>query len=249
MKNLNYILLTAMGSLISTQAFAHNISPEDIVRMNEGGLLDYIHLGATHMLTGYDHLLFLFGVMFFLTAFKNIVKFITAFTLGHCITLVFATYMKITFNYFLVDAAIAASVIYKGFDNNNGFKRWFDMESPNQVLMVFSFGLLHGFGLSTRLQQLPIYSDASSMLGKILSFNVGVEVGQIMALIPMYAALVVLRKMQSYNRLSLVSNLGLIFAGFYLLFIQLHRYEHDHDARHANQSASVIIIDHCASTL
>ena len=157
--------------------------------------------------------------------------------------------MKITFNYFLVDAAIAASVIYKGFDNNNGFKRWFDMESPNQVLMVFSFGLLHGFGLSTRLQQLPIYSDASSMLGKILSFNVGVEVGQIMALIPMYAALVVLRKMQSYNRLSLVSNLGLIFAGFYLLFIQLHRYEHDHDARHANQSASVIIIDHCASTL
>jgi hypothetical protein len=87
------------------------------------------------------------------------------------------------------------------------------------------------------------------MLGNILSFNVGVEVGQIMALIPMYAALVVLRKMQSYNRLSLVSNLGLIFAGFYLLFIQLHRYEHDHDARHANQSASVIIIDHSASSL
>ena len=249
MKNINRLVLTCMACVISTAAFAHNISPEDIVRMNEGGLLDYIHLGATHMLTGYDHLLFLFGVMFFLTAFKNIVKFITAFTLGHCITLVFATYMKITFNYFLVDAAIAASVIYKGFDNNNGFKRWFDMESPNQVLMVFSFGLLHGFGLSTRLQQLPIYSDASSMLGKILSFNVGVEVGQIMALIPMYAALVVLRKMQSYNRLSLVSNLGLIFAGFYLLFIQLHRYEHDHDARHANQSASVIIIDHCASTL
>ena len=223
------ILLATAPSI----AVAHNISPEDVIRMNEGGALDYIHLGATHMLTGYDHLLFLFGVMFFLTKFKDIVKFITAFTLGHCITLLFATYMKITFNYFLVDAAIAASVIYKGFDNNGGFKRWLDMNSPNQIFIVFAFGLLHGFGLSTRLQQLPIYSDASPMLSKIISFNVGVELGQIMALIPMFAVLAILRKMQSYNRLSIASNLGLIFAGTYLLFIQLHRYEHDHDTRHA----------------
>jgi len=87
------------------------------------------------------------------------------------------------------------------------------------------------------------------MLGKILSFNVGVEVGQIMALLPMYAGLLVLRKMQSFNRLSIISNLGLIFAGFYLLFIQLHRYEHDHDARHANQAAFLSILDHAESTL
>ena len=74
MKNITRLVLTGMACLLSTATFAHNISPEDIVRMNEGGLLDYIHLGATHMLTGYDHLLFLFGVMFFLTAFKDIVK-------------------------------------------------------------------------------------------------------------------------------------------------------------------------------
>ena len=136
------ICLLSLSGIVSSPAFAHNISPEDITRMNQGGVLDYIHLGAIHMLTGYDHLLFLFGVMFFLTAFKDIAKFVTAFTLGHCITLVAATYMHITFNYFLVDAAIAASVIYKGFDNNNGFRRWFDMNSPNQLLMVFAFGLL-----------------------------------------------------------------------------------------------------------
>jgi len=223
--------------MFSSPVFAHNISPEDIIRMNQGGLIDYVYLGAIHMLTGYDHLLFLFGVLFFLNSFKDIGKFVTAFTLGHCITLILATYLKITFNYFLVDAAIAVSVIYKGFDNNNGFKRWFDMESPNQLLIVFAFGLLHGFGLSTRLQQLPIYSDASSMLTKILSFNVGVELGQIVALIPMFVFLSLARKMPSFKQTSVVANTILIIAGTYLLFIQLHRYEHDHDARHAQTVA------------
>jgi hydrogenase/urease accessory protein HupE len=231
--------LLSLSAILSSPAVAHNISPEDITRMNEGGLLDYIHLGAIHMLTGYDHLLFLFGVMFFLSSFKDIAKFVTAFTLGHCITLVFATYLHITFNYLLVDAAIAASVIYQGFDTNNGFRRWFDMNSPNQLLRVFAFGLLHGFGLSTRLQQLPIYSDASSMLSKILSFNVGVELGQIAALVPMFIVLSLARKSASFKRLSLASNTCLIFAGVYLLFIQLHRYEHDHDARHAVKQATV----------
>ena len=96
------ICLLSLSGIVSSPAFAHNISPEDITRMNQGGVLDYIHLGAIHMLTGYDHLLFLFGVMFFLTSFKDIAKFVTAFTFGHCITLVGATYMHITFNYFLV---------------------------------------------------------------------------------------------------------------------------------------------------
>lgn len=224
-------------TVFSSPVFAHNISPEDIIRMNQGGLLDYVYLGAIHMLTGYDHLLFLFGVLFFLKSFKDICKFITAFTIGHCITLILATYLKITFNFFLVDAAIAASVIYKGFDNNNGFKRLFDIESPNQLSIVFAFGLLHGFGLSTRLQQLPIYSDASSMLTKILSFNVGVELGQIVALIPMFVFLSLARKMPSFKQTSIVANTILIIAGTYLLFIQLHRYEHDHDARHAQTVA------------
>ena len=103
------------------------------------------------MIRGYDHLLFLFGVIFFLTEFKDIVKFITTFTAGHCITLIAATFMGISANYFLVDAVIALTVIYKGFDNLDGFKKFFKCESPNLLLLVFIFGLIHGFGLSTRL--------------------------------------------------------------------------------------------------
>ena len=156
-------------------ALAHGISEADKQRMLDGGYLQYVGLGASHMLTGYDHLLFLFGVVFFLTTFKDVVKFVTVFTIGHCITLIFATFFKITWNYWLVDAIIAISVIYKGFDNNGGFQKHFNMASPNLVKMVFIFGLLHGFGLSTRLQQLPLGDDPWQMLMRILSFNVGVD--------------------------------------------------------------------------
>ena len=114
-------LLAALTLCVPMLALAHGISEADQQRMLDGGYLMYVMLGATHMLTGYDHLLFLFGVVFFLTGFKDIAKFVTVFTLGHCITLIFATYLQITWNFYLVDAAIALSVIYKGFDNNGGF--------------------------------------------------------------------------------------------------------------------------------
>ncbi len=121
-------------------ALAHGISEADRQSMLDGGYVRYIGLGASHMLTGYDHLLFLFGVVFFLTSFKDVAKFVTVFTLGHCITLIFATYYKITWNYYLVDAIIAISVIYKGFDNNGGFQRVFDMKSPNLLAAVYGYG-------------------------------------------------------------------------------------------------------------
>ncbi len=115
------------------------------------------------MLTGYDHLLFLFGVVFFLTTFKDVAKFVTAFTVGHCITPIFATFYKITWNFYLVDAIIATSVIYKGFDNNGGFQKHFNMASPNLLGAVFGFGLLQGFGLSTRYEDMDVQNatDAS----------------------------------------------------------------------------------------
>lgn len=207
-------------------AWAHGISEEDRQRMLDGSYFQYVGLGASHMLTGYDHLLFLFGVVFFLTSFKDIAKFVTVFTLGHCITLIFATYFKITWNFYLVDAIIAISVIYKGFDNNGGFQRHFDMKSPNLLMAVFGFGLLHGFGLSTRLQQLPLGDDPVAMLWRILSFNVGVEVGQIAALTVMVAVLALWRNRPSFGRFSHIANLGLIYAGIYLLFTQLHGYQH-----------------------
>jgi hypothetical protein len=210
-------------------AFAHGISDEDRQRMLEGGYLQYIGLGASHMLTGYDHLLFLFGVVFFLTSFKEVAKFVTVFTIGHCITLIFATFFKITWNYFLIDAIIAISVIYKGFDNNGGFQRYFDMKSPNLLAAVFGFGLLHGFGLSTRLQQLPLGDDQVGILLRILSFNVGVEVGQIIALCGMVALLAVWRRRPSFARFSFAANLALVYAGALLLLMQLHGYQHDSD--------------------
>ena len=158
---------------------------------------------------------------------KDVVKFVSVFTVGHCITLVFATYFQITWNYWLVDALIAISVIYKGFDNNGGFQKHFHMASPSLVKMVFALGLLHGFGLSTRLQQLPLGDDPKHMLLRILSFNVGVEVGQIAALVVMVGLLAIWRKTASFAKLSYAANLGLIAAGVYLLFVQLHGYQHD----------------------
>lgn len=216
-----------LPGLLPWPAFAHGISPEDQQRMLEAGYLHYIELGARHMLTGYDHLLFLLGVVFFLTTFREVAKFVTVFTIGHCITLIVATYFKITWNYHLVDAIIALSVMYKAFDNNGGFQRHFAMASPNLLGAVFVFGLLHGFGLSTRLQQLPLGDDPVAMLWRILSFNVGVEVGQIAALTVMVGALALWRNRPSFQRFSQAANLALFYGGVYLLFTQLHGYQHD----------------------
>jgi hypothetical protein len=227
MKYLSHRLGMILLALLPVIALAHGISDEDKQRMLDGGYIQYIWLGASHMLTGYDHLLFLLGVVFLLSTFKDIVKFVTVFTIGHCITLIFATYFKITWNFWLVDAIIAVSVIYKGFDNNNGFQRHFNMASPNLLKMVFAFGLLHGFGLSTRLQQLPLGDDPVHMIFRILSFNVGVELGQIVALAVMVAVLSLWRKTVHFERFSYTANLGLILAGIYLLFVQLHGYQHD----------------------
>lgn len=207
-------------------AFAHGISEADKHAMLTGGYFKYIWLGATHMLTGYDHLLFIFGVIFFLKSFKDIVRFISVFTLAHCITLIFATFFKITANYYLIDAVIALSVIYKGFENINGFKKFFDWEPPSLLKMVFIFGLIHGFGLSTRLQQLPLGDEKVSMLIRILSFNVGVEFGQIAALAVMLILLQGWRKTASFEKFSKFANVILIAGGIFLFIMQFHGYWH-----------------------
>ena len=220
-------LLSILPLFYTANSFAHGISEEAKRAMIEGGYFKYMILGAEHMITGYDHLLFLFGVIFFLKTFKDIVKFISIFTLGHSITLIFATFMGITANYWLIDAVIAISVFYKGFDNNKGFQEYFGLKkSPNLLWMVFIFGLIHGFGLSTRLQQLPLGDKGGEMLMRIISFNVGVEVGQIAALAIMLVLLKGIRNTELFNRFSKVANDGLILAGFLLFLMQMHGYEH-----------------------
>ena len=210
--------------LASPLVLAHGMSAEDQARILNAGYLEYMRLGATHMLTGYDHLLFLFGVMFFLTRFKDILLLITAFTLGHSITLVGATLAGIQANYYLIDAVIALTVCYKAFENLDGFKKYLQTRSPNLKWMVFIFGLIHGFGLSTRLQQLPL--GEHGLVFKILSFNVGVEVGQIAALSLIFVVLLAWRKSASFHKFSKAANVLLMIVGSLLLLMQLHGYQH-----------------------
>lgn len=210
--------------LLACQAFGHGMSEAERQAIIEGGNLRYLWIGASHMLSGYDHLLFVFGVIFFLTKIKEVVKYITAFTLGHSATLIFATFNGIQVNYFLIDAVIALSVCYIAFANLDGFKKYLDIKAPNMLLMIASLGLIHGLGLSTRLQQLPLSED--ELLMNIISFNIGIEAGQILALSIMLLLLAGWRKADSFKPFSKISNYGLIFAGLYLFMMQMHGYAH-----------------------
>lgn len=209
---------------IASNAFPHGVPVEDIEALERGGYAAYIGLGASHMLTGYDHLLFILGVVFFLTRFADIVKFITAFTVGHSITLLVGTLLGWKVNYYLIDAVIALTVCYKGLENIDGFKRYFDVSAPPLMLAVFIFGLIHGLGLSTRLQQLQLPED--NLVLHILSFNVGVELGQVAALAVMLIGLRLWQEHNSFARLSNVANKGLIAMGLLLFVFQLHGYAH-----------------------
>ncbi len=219
------IKLSVIGLILLAvqEVLAHGMSEADQQAMLDGGYLRYMWLGATHMLTGYDHLLFVFGIVFFLTTFMDVVKYITAFTVGHSITLISATLMGVTANYFLIDAVIALSVCYIGFENTGGFRKYFE-KSPNLLLAVFLFGFIHGFGLSTRLQQLPLGDDG--LIWRILSFNLGIELGQVGALCIIVALLFKWRRTQSFLQISNVSNNGLIVAGVLLFLMQMHGYLH-----------------------
>ncbi|MBI44999.1 MAG: hypothetical protein CMG66_02395 [Candidatus Marinimicrobia bacterium] len=203
--------------------FPHGVSQDTVDAMANASLKDYVYFGAEHMVTGYDHILFLIGVLFFLTNYFDIFKFITTFTIAHCITLVFATFLGITANAYLIDAVIAFSVIYKGFENLEGFKKWFSINPPNLLLMVFVFGLIHGFGLSTKLQEIAMQNNINLSLPQILSFNVGVELGQVLVLLIVFPLLSMLRG-RFFMMISKLSNWGLVIAGLLLFFYQLNSF-------------------------
>ena len=211
-------------ALFASQVFGHGMSEAEKQIIIEGGNLRYIWIGATHMLSGYDHLAFVFGIIFFLTKFRDIVKYITAFTVGHSITLILATFNAVQINYFLIDAVIALSVCYIAFHNLDGFKKYLNIKAPNMLAMIFSLGLIHGLGLSTRLQQLPLNQD--ELLINIISFNVGIELGQISALAVMLLLIAAFRKSEIFPSFSKLSNVALIFVGGSLFLMQMHGYEH-----------------------
>ena len=214
-----------------TYLFAHGVSQSTANAMSDASLLGWGWFGAEHMVTGYDHILFLVGVLFFLTNYFDIFKFITAFTIAHCVTLIFATYWEITANAYLIDAVIAFSVIYKGFENLGGFKKIFAINAPNLILMVFIFGLIHGFGLSTKLQEVAVESNIDLSISQILSFNIGVELGQIIVLIILFPLLSLIRG-NYFKKISQITNWGLVVAGSFLLIYQLNHFFNDDSHHH-----------------
>ncbi|MCG8611604.1 MAG: HupE/UreJ family protein, partial [Pseudomonadales bacterium] len=223
---------------LSTLVFGQGMSEAEKQAIIDGGNLQFLWLGATHMLSGYDHLAFVFGIVFFLTSFKDIAKYVTAFTVGHSITLIFATFKAIQLNYFLIDAVIALSVCYIAFANIDGFRKYLKIDPPNMMAMIIGLGLIHGFGLSTRLQQLPLSTD--DLLMNIISFNVGIELGQISALFVMLILIAAWRKTKAFQTFSLIANYSLISMGIYLFFMQMHGYEHQVNAEELNPVAATV---------
>lgn len=207
--------------LLPLLAVLHGVSSSDQAILDNGGLLSYVYVGGKHMITGYDHLLFLAGVVFYLTGFKDIIKFVSIFTIGHSITLIGATFLGIKADEHLIDAVIAVSVLYKGFENLGGFKK-LQLKSPNLLLMVLIFGLIHGLGLSTRLQSFEVGTE--QFLAKIISFNIGVELGQVLALIPIVFLITQWKKYNSYTAFYKAANVYLVIAGIGLFIYQLYGY-------------------------
>ncbi len=223
-RNLRYSMILLL-MLVPYLGLAHDVTSTDQELLRNGGLWAYIRVGATHMLTGYDHLLFLAGVVFYLNSFKDILKFITVFTIGHCITLIGATYAGITANEHLIDAVIALSVLYKGFENLGGFEK-LKITPPNLLAMVGIFGLIHGFGLSARLQSFDMGQE--HFLAKILCFNLGVEVGQVLALIPIVLIINLSRKSKQFPAFYKAVNWYLVLAGIGLFCYQIYGFFSGH---------------------
>lgn len=217
--------IAAVAVFSPASGHCHDVPAAAQARMADGNWLDFLWTGAEHMLTGYDHLLFLLGVVFFLSSLRDIVTFVTAFTVAHTLVLLTATPLRIGADHHLVDAFIAMSVAYKGFENLQGFPRCFGFAAPPLLAMVFVFGLVHGMGLSTQLQSLTL-AEEPRLLAKILWFNVGVELGQIAALCVMVPVINAWRRTIVWDSLSRVINTGLVVLGFMLMLFQLHGYLH-----------------------
>ena len=206
--------------LAASPLLAHTIEGSDasfVQNIDGAAIGPFIYLGAKHMVTGYDHLLFLVGVIFFLYRPGHIVQYVTLFAIGHSITLLIGVLADLQVNAYFIDAIIGLSVAYKAFENMGGFKR-LGFE-PDTRMAVFVFGLFHGLGLATKLQVFNL-SD-NGLVANILSFNVGVEIGQVLALSLVYVGLSIWRTNKSYLRHAFAANTVLLGSGFMLAGFQL----------------------------
>jgi len=210
-----------LAMLIAEPALAHNVAESDkaYIQTHPGvNIVPYIYLGAKHMITGYDHLLFLFGVIFFLYRLKDVGKYVTLFAVGHSSTLLAGVLFNLHANPFIIDAIIGFSVIYKAIDNLGGFQTVLGFE-PNQKAAVLIFGFFHGFGLATKIQELSLSRDG--LFANLVSFNVGVEFGQFAALSIILLVMTLWRRSASFNRSVVIANALLMTAGVVLVGYQL----------------------------
>lgn len=206
---------------VAGSAAAHGLGGKDaaFVAGTQGpDPIPFLYLGAKHMVTGYDHLLFILGVIFFLYRMRDVGLYVTLFSVGHSLTLLTGVLGGVSVNSYLVDAVIGLSVAYKAFDNLGGFRTLFGVQ-PDTKAAVFGFGLIHGFGLATKLQALEL--PKNGLLINMLSFNVGVEIGQLIALTFMLALVLIWRTLPGYRRMSIAANVVLMAAGFVLIGFQL----------------------------
>lgn len=184
-------------------------------------IIPFIYLGAKHMVTGYDHLLFLFGVIFFLYKMRDIGLYVSLFAIGHSTTLLIGTFFDISVSAYLIDAIIGLSVVYKALDNLGAFQRWFGFQ-PNTKMATLIFGFFHGFGLATKIKEFEISPDG--LFVNLIAFNVGVEIGQLLALSAILIIMSYWRQTASFFRHAYTANVVMMSAGFLLMSYQICGY-------------------------
>jgi hypothetical protein len=221
-------VVLALGFLLlalpAGSALAHAVAEGDkgyIQEITGVHLIPFAYLGAKHMITGYDHLLFLAGVIFFLYRLKDIGLYVSLFALGHSLTMIFGVLYGVNVSPYLIDAIIGFSVVYKALDNLGAFQRWFGFQ-PNTKAATLIFGLFHGFGLAAKIQDYDVSADG--LLPNLLAFNVGVELGQLLALFAILILIGYWRRSAGFFRHAYAANVALMTAGFVLMGMQLTGY-------------------------
>ena len=221
---LSFLLAIFSLTLLSTAALAHAVAEGDkgyIQEISGINILPFIYLGAKHMVTGYDHILFLFGVVFFLYRLKDVGLYVTLFAIGHSTTMLLGVYFNIGINSHIIDAIIGLSVVYKALDNMGAYQRWFGWQ-PNTKAATLIFGFCHGFGLSSKILDYNIAPDG--LVPNLLAFNVGVEIGQLLALSAILIVMGYWRRNDSFWRHAYAANTVMMTLGFVLIGYQLTGY-------------------------
>lgn len=223
-KRLAFLTIALLVLAFAPEAGAHGVSGKDAVYLQSisgAAVGPLMYLGAKHMVTGYDHLAFLVGVVFFLYRVRDIVQYVSLFTIGHSLTLLAGVLGGVRANPYIIDAIIGFSVVYKAFDNIDGFRYFFGVQ-PSTRLAVLVFGLFHGFGLATKLQAFQL--SPNGLVANILSFNVGVEIGQVIALTFVLGLLTYWRTRAGFLRYAFATNGVLMACGLLLVGYQMSGY-------------------------